>query len=188
MSDVDPQMIDQIRNDMRAGFAAFKKQAFTPMGAPGAPQLAQDPNAMPPGGAPPAGAPPMDPAAMGGMPPADPNAMPPGGAPPAGPEGGMPPADPNAAPPAGPEGGAVPPELQQMLSDLAGGVEGMSNTMKEQQSAIDQLAQRQLENEKLIQELRQELKGPQPMAGAAPEAPAAPATTEPPAGPEAAAM
>lgn len=174
---------------MRAGFAAFKKQAFTPMGAPGGPQLAQDPNAMPPGGAPPmdpaamGGMPPMDPAAMGGAPPMDPAAM--GGAPPMDPAaGGMPPAGPEGAPPAGPDGGAgaVPPELQQMLSDLAGGVEGMSNTMKEQQSAIDQLAQRQLENEKLIQELRQALKGPQPMAEAAP------ATTEPAAGPAAAAM
>lgn len=156
MSDVDIQLVDQIRNDMLGSFAAFKKRAcltkaaFTPSVPPAGPQMAQDPNAMPP----------MDPNAMppGGMPPMDPNAMPPGG---------MPPMDPNAMPPqdaGAPGAGAVTPELQQVLSDLAGGVENMSNTMKEQQSAIDQLSQRQLENEKMMQELRQALKGPQPFA------------------------
>lgn len=158
MSDVDIQLISKIKEDMLCGYAAFKKQAvfsksaFTPAAPPAGPQMApQDPNAMPPGGAPP-----MDPNAM---PPQDPNAMPP--------------QDPNAAPPA-PDAGAqgVPPELQQVLSDLAGGVQGMSDTMKEQQSAIDQLAQRQLELEKTNQELRQLLKGPQPFDQAPQEAPA----------------
>lgn len=145
MSDVDIQLVDQIRNDMLGSFAAFKKRAcltkaaFTPAVPPAGPQMAQDPNAMPPGGMPP-----MDPNAM---PPTDPNAMPPGGG--------------------APGAGAVTPELQQVLSDLAGGVENMSNTMKEQQSAIDQLSQRQLENEKMMQELRQALKGPQPFATSA---------------------
>lgn len=161
MSDTDPQLIDQICSDIRCGFDAFKKKArmnkvaFTPAAPPAGPMMAQDPNAMPPQGDPGTAPPP------GAMPPGapmDPNAMPPQGDP-----GAMPP-----APDQGAAGQGVPPELQQILSDLAGGVEGMSNTMKEQQSAIDQLSQRQLENEKLIEELRQALKGPQPF-----EAPAA---------------
>ena len=81
--------------------------------------------------------------AMGGAPPMDPNAMPPGGAPPAG-------------------GGAVSPELEGILTQLADGMGDIAATSEEQQGAIDQLSKQQLQLEKMLQELKESINGPLP--------------------------
>ena len=136
--------INSVRQTLRLldeSIANLTKQAFAPAPPP------QGPAAPPPG----------DPNAMPPPPPGDPNAMPPPGDPNA-----MPPQDPNAAPP---QGGAMPPELEQILNDMAGGVTQVAQTVEQQQSSIEQLGSRQLEIEKKLQEVMQSLNGPAPFEG-----------------------
>ena len=148
MSKIDTASLKSCLADLNAAYAYLQKQAFNAMGPPPGPAMGgappMDPNAMPPGGAPPPGAPPMDPNAMppGGAPPMDPNAMPPGGAP--------------------PSGGAVSPELEGILTQLADGMGDIAATSEEQQGAIDQLSKQQLQLEKMLQELKESINGPLP--------------------------
>lgn len=155
------EKIAQIVNAFDEGREALTKFAFTPSAPPAPPMTAGpqggppagpppgDPNAMPPGGAPPPGDPGMMP------PPGDPN-MPPPGPGPEGAEGAPPP------PPAGPEGGAIPPELENALSQLAGGMDTVSQTVEEQQAQTDQLSQRMLAMEEELNKMKDSLKGPAP--------------------------
>lgn len=161
MSKIDTASLKSCLADLNAAYAYLQKQAFNAMGPPPGPAMGgappMDPNAMPPGGAPPPGAPPMDPNAMppGGAPPMDPNAMPPG----------APPMDPNAMPPGGEPpsgGGAVSPELEGILTQLADGMGDIAATSEEQQGAIDQLSKQQLQLEKMLQELKESINGPLP--------------------------
>ena len=136
------------------GRAALTKFAFTPAAPPAPPATAMPPQGPPPG----------DPNAM---PPQDPNMMPPPGDPNA-----MPPQDPNMMPPPGdpgmappPPAGGIPPELEGALSQLAGGMDSVAQTVEEQQSQTDQLSQRMLAMEEEINNLRASLKGPAPFEG-----------------------
>lgn len=146
-------MIEQIRQAIRgfdASILQLEKSAFVP---------------GPPPQGPAGGPPPGDPAA-GGPPPGDPNAMPPQG---------PPPGDPNAMPPQGPPpgdpaaggapGGPMPPELEQVLSQLGGGMQEVAQTVEQQQATVEQLGSRQLELENKLQELMSSLKGPAPFEG-----------------------
>lgn len=151
-------MIEQIRQAIRgfdASIIQLEKSAFVPgpppQGPAGGPPPG-DPNAMPPG----------DPNAM---PPGDPNAMPPQGPPPPGDPaaGGPPPGDPAAA--GGAPGGPMPPELEQVLSQLGGGMQEVAQTVEQQQATVEQLGSRQLELENKLQELMSALKGPAPFEG-----------------------
>lgn len=143
--------INELRQAVQAfdeGIAFLTKQAFAPAPPPQGPMAGPppgDPNAMPP----------QDPNAM---PPQDPNAMPPQD------PNAMPPQDPNAAPPP-PGAGGMPPELEQILNDMAGGVTQVAQTVEQQQSSIEQLGSRQLEIEKKLQEVMQALNGPAPFEG-----------------------
>lgn len=139
---IDINSVRQTLKLLDESIANLTKQAFAPAPPP------QGPAAAPP--------PPGDPNAM---PPQDPNAMPP----PQGDPNAMPPQDPNAAPPQG--GGAMPPELEQILNDMAGGVTQVAQTVEQQQSSIEQLGSRQLEIEKKLQEVMQALNGPAPFEG-----------------------
>lgn len=169
MRDFTPDDVDRVVRDLRSAFTDFQKRAFTPSAPPAGPQMAPPPDA---GG----GAPPMDPSMAGGAPPMDPSMA--GGAPPMDPSmaGGAPPMDPAAAGGAPPQGGGGP-DIQQILSDLAGGVDGMSETMKQQQQAIDQLSSRSMERDDVIEDLQNQIRelqnalnGPQPMpAGEEPQ-------------------
>ena len=145
----DIENIKAIVNAFDEGRAALTKFAFTPAAPPAPPATAmppQDPNMMPPPGDPNA-MPPQDPNAM---PPQDPNMMPP-------------PGDPGMAPP--PPAGGIPPELEGALSQLAGGMDSVAQTVEEQQSQTDQLSQRMLAMEEEINNLRASLKGPAPFEG-----------------------
>ena len=152
-------MIEQIRQAIRgfdASIIQLEKSAFVPgpppQGPAGGPPPG-DPNAMPPG----------DPNAM---PPGDPNAMPPQGPPPGNPAaagGAPPPGDPAAA--GGAPGGPMPPELEQVLSQLGGGMQEVAQTVEQQQATVEQLGSRQLELENKLQELMSALKGPAPFEG-----------------------
>lgn len=176
----DIEHIKAIVNAFDEGRKALTKFAFTPAASPAPPMTAMppgDPNAMPPGA--PMPPPPGDPNAMPPPPPGDPNAMPP---PPPGDPNAMPPGapmpppgDPNAAPP-----GAIPPELESALSQLAGGMDAVSQTVEEQQAQTDQLSQRMLAMEEEINSLRASLKGPAPFEGEADATPtdAAPMPTD----------
>lgn len=147
--------ITQIRaaiSGFDAGILQLEKNAFVP-GPP-----AQGPAA--------GGPPPGDPAAM--PPPGDPNAMPPQGPPPGDPnamppQGPPPPGDPAAGAP--PAGGPMPPELEQVLSQLGGGMQEVAQTVEQQQATVEQLGSRQLELENKLQELMTSLKGPAPFEG-----------------------
>lgn len=147
-------MIEQIRQAIRgfdAGILQLEKSAFVP---------------GPPPQGPAGGPPPGDPAAAGGPPPGDPNAMPPQGPPPPGdPAAGgapPPPGDPAAG---GAPGGPMPPELEQVLSQLGGGMQEVAQTVEQQQATVEQLGSRQLELENKLQELMSSLKGPAPFEG-----------------------
>lgn len=161
------------------GRTALTKFAFTPTASPAPPATAMPPQGPPPGDpgmAPPPGdpgmmpPPPGDPNAMPpqGPPPGDPNAMPPQGPPPGDP-GMPPPGDPNAMPPQGPppppSAGGIPPELEGALSQLAGGMDTVSQTVEQQQAQTDQLSQRMLAMEEELNNLRSSLKGPAPFEG-----------------------
>lgn len=139
------------------GCAQLTKMAFVPGPAPQGPAAGGpppgDPNAMPP--PPPTGG---DPNAM--PPPGDPNAMPPG-PPPGGDPNAMPP---GGAPPPG-QGGGMPPELEQVLTDMAGGMQQISQTVEQQQATVEQLGSRQLELENKLQEVMLALNGPAPFEG-----------------------
>lgn len=134
------------------GWQHMDKAAFVPnAGAPG-PQTQ--------------GPPPMSPEeqammAQGGMPP---GAMPPGGPggpPPMSPEeqammaaqagGGMPPGGP-AGPPPPQGGGGMPPEVEGMLSELAGGMQQVAQTVESQQQQTDEMAKRMLALEQRLDE------------------------------------
>lgn len=170
----DIENIKAIVDAFDEGRAALTKFAFTPAAPPAPPATAMppqgpppgDPNMMPPPGdpnaMPPQGPPPGDPNAM---PPQDPNAMPPQD-----PNMMPPPGDPGMAPP--PPAGGIPPELEGALSQLAGGMDSVAQTVEEQQSQTDQLSQRMLAMEEEINNLRASLKGPAPFEGGG-----APATT-----------
>lgn len=143
---IDINSIRQTLQLLDESIANLTKQAFAP--APPPPPAGGDPNAMPP-------PPPGDPNAM--PPPGDPNAMPPPGDPNAAPP---PPGDPNAG-----GGGAMPPELEQILNDMAGGVTQVAQTVEQQQSSIEQLGARQLEIEKKLEEFMNMMNGPAPFEG-----------------------
>lgn len=138
---IDINSIRQTLQLLDESIANLTKQAFAP--APPPPPAGGDPNAMPP-------PPPGDPNAMPPPPPGDPNAMPP-----------PPPGDPNA----GGGGGAMPPELEQILNDMAGGVTQVAQTVEQQQSSIEQLGARQLEIEKKLEEFMNMMNGPAPFEG-----------------------
>ena len=180
----DIENIKAIVDAFDAGRTALTKFAFTPTSSPAPPATAMPPQGPPPGDpgmAPPPGPPPGDPNAMPpqgpppgdpGMmpPPGDPNAMPPQGPPPGDP--GMmppPPGDPNAMPPQGPPppvpAGGIPPELEGALSQLAGGMDTVSQTVEQQQAQTDQLSQRMLAMEEELNSLRASLNGPAPFEG-----------------------
>lgn len=181
----DIENIKAIVEAFDAGRVALTKFAFTPTAPPAPPATAMPPQGPPPGD-PGMAPPPVDPNAM---PPQDPNAMPPQGDPNAMPPQDpnmMPPQDPNAMPPQGtpppPPAGGIPPELEGALSQLAGGMDSVAQTVEEQQSQTDQLSQRMLAMEEEINNLRASLKGPAPFEGggtpAAAPAPDAGAPTE----------
>jgi hypothetical protein len=164
-------------NYERAQIGEIMKQAF--MAAPPMPQPAamQDPSMMQggmPPGAPPMdpsmmqGQPPMDPAMMGGQPPMDPSMM--GGQPPMDPammQGGMPPGmDPAmmGAPPADPAaaaGGGAPPMDPQIVDQLVGALEDLSNQFmsfaQETQTTIEQLKQEVAQQEEAISGFERQL-------------------------------
>ena len=148
-------MIAQIRQAIRgfdAGILQLEKSAFVP---------------GPPPQGPAGGPPPGDPAAAGGPPPGDPNAMPPQGPPPPGDPaaGGAPPPPPGDPAAGGAPGGPMPPELEQVLSQLGGGMQEVAQTVEQQQATVEQLGSRQLELENKLQELMTSLKGPAPFEG-----------------------
>ena len=168
----DIENIKAIVEAFDAGRKALTKLAFTPTAAPAPPATAMPPQGPPPGDPgmmPPPGDPGMAPPPGAPMPPpGDPNAMPPQGPPPGDP-GMMPPGDPNAMPPQGPPppppAGGIPPELEGALSQLAGGMDTVSQTVEQQQAQTDQLSQRMLAMEEELNNMRAELKGPAPFEG-----------------------
>lgn len=183
----DIENIKAIVNAFDEGRAALTKFAFTPTAPPAPPATAMPPQGPPPGD--PNAMPPQDPGMM--PPPGDPGAMPPppgdpNAMPPQDPNMAPPPGDPNAMPPQGPPppppAGGIPPELEGALSQLAGGMDSVAQTVEEQQSQTDQLSQRMLAMEEEINNLRASLKGPAPFEGggspAAAPAPDAGAPTE----------
>lgn len=150
------------------GRAQLTKMAFVPGPAPQGPAAGGpppgDPNMMPPPpGDPNMMPPPGDPSMMP-PPGGDPNAMPPGPPPPGGDPNMMPPPPGGAPPPPG-QGGGMPPELEQVLTDMAGGMQQISQTVEQQQATVEQLGSRQLEIENKLQELMQSLNGPAPFEG-----------------------
>lgn len=149
----DIENIKAIVDAFDEGRAALTKFAFTPAAPPAPPATAMPPQGPPPG----------DPGMMQ-PPPGDPNAMPPQD-----PNMAPPPGDPNAMPPQGPPppppAGGIPPELEGALSQLAGGMDSVAQTVEEQQSQTDQLSQRMLAMEEEINNLRASLKGPAPFEG-----------------------
>ena len=172
------EFINKLVDTFDKNIAWLEKKAFTPAAPPagpatGGPPPGGDPNMPPPGPPGPPGPPPPPGGDPNMMPPGgDPNMMPPGGDPNMMPPGGdqnmMPPGgDPNMMPPGGgaPPQGPIPPELEQALSELSGGVEGIAQQTQETQAQMDQLAQRQLANEQEISKLREELKTPAPYEG-----------------------
>lgn len=160
----DIENIKAIVEAFDEGREALTKLAFTPTAAPAPPATAMPPQGPPPGDPgmmPPPGAP--------MPPPGDPNAMPPQGPPPGDPGMMPPPGDPNAMPPQGPPppppAGGIPPELEGALSQLAGGMDTVSQTVEQQQAQTDQLSQRMLAMEEELNNMRAELKGPAPFEG-----------------------
>lgn len=154
----DIENIKAIVDAFDEGRAALTKFAFTPAAPPAPPATAMPPQGPPPGdpGMMPPGAMPPPPGDPNAMPPQDPNMAPP-------------PGDPNAMPPQGPPppppAGGIPPELEGALSQLAGGMDSVAQTVEEQQSQTDQLSQRMLAMEEEINNLRASLKGPAPFEG-----------------------
>lgn len=150
----DIENIKAIVEAFDAGREALTKLAFTPTAAPAPPATAMPPQGPPPGD------PGMMPPGAPMPPPGDPNAMPPQG---------PPPGDPNAMPPQGPPppppAGGIPPELEGALSQLAGGMDTVSQTVEQQQAQTDQLSQRMLAMEEELNNMRAELKGPAPFEG-----------------------
>ena len=141
---IDTNSIRQAVQALNAGIALLEKKAFVPAPPPqgpatGAPAGPVDPNTGMPID-PNTGAP-MDPAAMGGAP------MPPPGPAPA------------------PQGGGISPELEAMLSEMASGMQGVTETLNNQQQIIDTLAQRLAELEGKADELNNALSGPAPFEG-----------------------
>ena len=140
----DIENIKAIVKAFDEGRTALTKFAFTPTASPAPPATAMPPQGPPPsdpGMAPPPGDPGMMP------PPGDPNAMPPQGPPPPPPAGG------------------IPPELEGALSQLAGGMDTVSQTVEQQQAQTDQLSQRMLAMEEELNNLRASLNGPAPFEG-----------------------
>jgi hypothetical protein len=157
-------------NYERAQIGEIMKQAF--MAAPPMPQPAamQDPAAMQ-GGMPPGmdpammqGQPPMDPAMMGGAPPMDPAMM--GGAPPMDPAmmQGQPPMDPammGGAPVDPAAAGGAPPMDPQLVDQLVGALEDLSNQFmsfaEQTQQTIDQLKQEVAQQEEAMSGLERQI-------------------------------
>jgi chromosome segregation ATPase len=59
----------------------------------------------------------------------------------------------------------MPPELEQVLSQLGGGMQEVAQTVEQQQATVEQLGSRQLELENKLQEILSSLKGPAPFEG-----------------------
>jgi hypothetical protein len=59
----------------------------------------------------------------------------------------------------------MPPELEQVLTDLGGGMQEMAQTVEQQQVTVEQLGKRQLELENMLQEMKSMLNGPAPFEG-----------------------
>lgn len=126
-------------------------------GMPIDPQTGQPMQGPPPGG--PGGPPPGPggpPPGPGGPPPGDPNA---GGAP------GGPPPGPGGPPPEG--GGGLGPEGEQILSEVAGGMQEMAQTVESQQQQMDQITERMLALEQKEQDRdnKEKLKEANPFEG-----------------------
>ena len=148
---IDTNSIRQAIQALNTGITLLEKKAFVPAPPPqgpatGTPAGPVDPNTGMPID-PNTGAP-MDPAAMGGAP------MPPAGPP-------MPPPGPAPAP----QGGGISPELEAMLSEMASGMQGVTETLNNQQQIIDTLAQRLADLEGKADELNNALSGPAPFEG-----------------------
>lgn len=146
--------------------ARMDKMAFVP-GAQAPPPMAEQ-----------GGDPAM--AQQGGAPPMDPNMMPQGGDPNMMQQQGMAPAmaqggDPNMMPPQGGDpdmaqqqppaggGGGLSPEVEGALSELAGGVQQVAQTVESQQQQTEQMAKRMLALEQGLNEVKLEAKNRQPM-------------------------
>ena len=149
---IDTNSIRQAIQAFNAGIDLLEKKAFVPAPPPQGPASGA-PAGPPPGPVDPnTGMPidpntgaPMDPAAMGGAP------MPPGpGAP---------------APAPAPQGGGMSPELESMLSEMASGMQGVTETLNNQQQIIDTIAQRLADLEGKTDQLNSALSGPAPFEG-----------------------
>lgn len=152
---IDTTSIRQAIQALNAGITLLEKKAFVPAPPPQGPATGAP---IPPQGPPPG---PVDPNT--GMPidpntdaPMDPAAM--GGAP-------MPPQGPPPGPAPTPQGGGISPELEAMLSEMASGMQGVTETLNNQQQIIDTLAERLAALEGKADELNNALSGPAPFEG-----------------------
>jgi len=120
-----------------ARLRTFNKEAFQPTPAP---------------------APPMDPAMaqQGGPPPMDPAMAQ---------QGGPPPMDPAMAQQGGPPPGGLPPELEQVISELAGGMEQMSGVIARLQEDNASQAQERKAFAAELEKLKMAILSPAPMQG-----------------------
>lgn len=149
---IDTNSIRQAIQAFNTGITLLEKKAFVPAPPPQGPATGA-PAGPPPGPVDPnTGMPidpntgaPMDPAAMGGAP--------------------MPPQGPPPGPAPTPQGGGISPELEAMLSEMASGMQGVTETLNNQQQIIDTLAQRLAELEGKADELNNALSGPAPFEG-----------------------
>ena len=145
---IDTNSIRQAIQALNTGITLLEKKAFVPAPPPQGPATGA-PAGPPPGPVDPnTGMPidpntgaPMDPAAMGGAP------------------------MPSPGPAPAPQGGGISPELEAMLSEMASGMQGVTETLNNQQQIIDTLAQRLAELEGKADELNNALSGPAPFEG-----------------------
>lgn len=152
MNLIDTNSIRQAIQAFNTGITLLEKKAFVPAPPPQGPATGA-PAGPPPGPVDPnTGMPidpntgaPMDPAAMGGAP-MSPQGPPPGPAP-------------------APQGGGISPELEAMLSEMASGMQGVTETLNNQQQIIDTLADRLAALEGKADELNNALSGPAPFEG-----------------------
>lgn len=149
---IDTNSIRQAIQAFNTGITLLEKKAFVPAPPPQGPATGA-PAGPPPGPVDPnTGMPidpntgaPMDPAAMGGAP--------------------MPPQGPPPGPAPAPQGGGISPELEAMLSEMASGMQGVTETLNNQQQIIDTLADRLAALEGKADELNNALSGPAPFEG-----------------------
>lgn len=148
----------------------FRKKAFQPSPPPMDPSQQGGPAAAP-FGAPPQGGPPPGPPQGG--PPMDPSqgGMPPGAPPPGGPPQGGPPMDPSQG--GAPQQPQLPPELEQVISNLAGGLDNLAHTVEQLQAESSASKGERQTVLAELEKLKAVLKAPAPMQGG-PQAPPSP--------------